>query len=98
MASPNSSQNVSSNDPNDAANYVTFDDFAAGATENFTMLSLADRWNAAHPSDRVTPRLVFSDTPPPPNPGTFSDSCNVTRALAAVQLIGGGLRTGRSRS
>ena len=91
MGDSGSSRNMGSGDPNDPGNYVKFEDFVAGATENLAMQSLADRWNASHPNERVKPRLTVSGSPPPPNPGTIADCDNITRALAAVQLIGGGI-------
>jgi Protein of unknown function (DUF4225) len=91
MGDSGSSRDISSGDPNDPGNYVTFEDFVAGATENLAMQSLADRWNASHPTERVKPRFTVSGSPPPPNPGTIADCDNITRALAAVQLIGGGI-------
>lgn len=89
MASPE--RNASSDDPNDANNYATFEDFVAGATEDSTVYSLSQRWNLAHPDDRVYPKTSFLASPPAPDPATIATDCNVTRALAAVQLIGGGL-------
>ena len=91
MGAPASSRNVSTSDNNDPANYATFEDFVAGSTENSTLQSLSQRWNAAHPDAQVRPNIEFLTSPPPPTLATSLESCNVTRALAAVQLIGGGL-------
>ncbi|HKU39421.1 MAG TPA: hypothetical protein VJR89_14785 [Polyangiales bacterium] len=91
MGAPASARNASTSDENDPSNYATFEEFVAASTQSSTMYSLAQRWNAVHPDEPVRPNVQFLASPPAPSPPTLAQSCNVTRALAAIQLIGGGL-------
>jgi hypothetical protein len=80
---------VCSGNNDDAANYVTFDDYLAGASKVIPLDILADNWNNAHPDDPVIAQGTASEAPniTPITP----DTCGVTRVFAALQLIGGGL-------
>jgi hypothetical protein len=80
---------ASSLDRNDPSNYVSFDDFMAGASTPWSTEALVDMWNQAHPENPV----VAQGTSPAPNisPITPSESCTTTRIFAGLQLIGGGL-------
>jgi hypothetical protein len=91
MGGPSSPSNASTLDNNDPSNYASFGDFVTGSTENSTMRSLSQRWNAAHPDQQVRPNIEFVASPPPPTAPTLPQDCGVTRALAAIQLVGGGL-------
>lgn len=75
MGAPASARNVSTGDNNDPANYVKFEDFVAGATENSTLYSLSQRWNAAHPDAPVRPNVEFLASPPPPTLVTSQHPC-----------------------
>lgn len=81
---------VNSGDRDDANNYVSIDDYRAGASQWMSSTVIAQRWNAAHPDDRVT---LHGDSATPDaasNANAFAN-CGVTRVFAALQLIGGGL-------
>lgn len=81
-------RNVSTNDRDDPLNYVSFDDYAAGAAGPWSLETLAERWNLAHPEAPVLPQGVSAA----PNVTPITpDSCGVTRVLAALQLVGGGI-------
>ncbi len=79
---------ASTGDRDDPLNYVSFDDYAAGASRPWSLATLADRWNAAHPSDPVLPQGTSSA--PNATPMT-PDGCAATRVFAALQLVGGGV-------
>ncbi len=80
---------ASSNDRDDPLNYVSFDDFVAGASSPLATQTLVTMWNRAHPESPV----LAQGTSPAPNvtPITPSESCTTTRVFAALQLVGGGL-------
>jgi hypothetical protein len=76
-------------DRDDPLNYVSFDDFVAGASSPWSTEALVDMWNQAHPENPV----ISQGTSAAPNstPITPSESCTTTRIFAALQLIGGGM-------
>ncbi len=80
---------VSSLNRDDPLNYVSFDDFAAGASRPYSTPALIEMWNRAHSEDRV----LAQGTTAAPNvtPITPSQSCTTTRIFAALQLVGGGI-------
>lgn len=80
---------ASSLNRDDPLNYVSFDDFAAGASSPYSTQTLIEIWNNAHPEDRM---MAQGTTVAPNNsPITPSESCTTTRIFAALQLIGGGI-------
>jgi hypothetical protein len=83
------SRTASTADRDDPLNYVSFDDFAAGAAAPWSTEALVEKWNRAHPGNPV----LAQGTSVEPNisPITPVDSCTSTRVFAAVQLIGGGI-------
>jgi hypothetical protein len=88
MPEPSKARNVNSGDANDPLNYVTFDDYAAGATQRWSLQALARRWNEAHPEAPVRAHGDVIAHAPTQNADALV-SCGVNRALAAVQLVGG---------
>lgn len=79
---------ASTQDRNDPLNYVSFDDYVAGASTPWSLQTLTDRWNNVHPEDPVLPQGLSAA----PNATPISpDTCGITRVFAAVQLIGGGI-------
>lgn len=79
---------ASTSDRDDPLNYVSFDDYVAGAARAWNLETLTSQWNAAHPADPVLPQGTSAApnvTPLTPN------SCTSTRVFAALQLIGGGV-------
>lgn len=79
---------ASTNDRDDPLNYVSFDDFVAGASSPWSLSTLAEKWNSAHPEAPILPQGVSSA----PNVSPISpDGCGVTRVFAALQLVGGGI-------
>ncbi len=79
---------ASTQDRDDPLNYVSFDDYVAGASAPWSLQTLTDRWNKAHPEGPVLPQGLSAA----PNATPISpDNCGVTRVFAAVQLIGGGI-------
>lgn len=83
-----SSVNVNSGNRDDAANYVSFDDYVAGASKVLTLQTLVISWNRAHPAQPVTSSGLMASAPEVP---VTSEGCGLTRAFAALQLIGGGI-------
>lgn len=81
---------VNSGNRDDAANYVTFDDYLAGSSKVIPLDILADNWNNAHPDDPVVSQGTATSEAPNITPIT-PNNCGVTRVFAALQLIGGGL-------
>lgn len=80
--------NVNTNDRNDPANYVSFDDFARNASMVFPLATLTEMWNRAHPDATVLPQGVSAA----PNVSPIEpDGCGTTRVFAALQLLGGGI-------
>jgi hypothetical protein len=90
MGDPSKARTVNSGDSNDPLNYVSFDDYVSGASERSSLQALARRWNAAHPESSVRAHGDFVVPLAAPNTDALV-SCGVTRVLAAVQLLGGGL-------
>ncbi|MBV9488950.1 MAG: hypothetical protein JO069_04390 [Verrucomicrobia bacterium] len=76
-------------DRDDPLNYVSFDDFVAGASRPWSTEALVDRWNQAHPENPVIAQGISAA--PNTSPITPSESCTRTRIFAALQLVGGGL-------
>jgi hypothetical protein len=82
------SRTASTQNRDDPLNYLSFDDFAAGASTPWSLETLSDRWNSAHPEDPVLPQgLSVAPNVTPISP----DNCGITRVFAAIQLIGGGV-------
>lgn len=81
-------RNASTNNPDDPMNYVSFDDFVAGASSPWSVTALTEMWNKAHPEARVLAQGDSSATNVSP---ITPDSCGVTRVFAAIQLVGGGI-------
>ena len=80
---------VNSGDRDDAANYVTLDDYIAGASKVYTLDALTDNWNKAHPA---APAIAQGTDSAAPNITPISpDNCGMTRVFAALQLVGGGM-------
>jgi hypothetical protein len=80
---------VNSGDRDDANNYVSIDDFRAGASPWMSSTVLVQRWNAAHPEATATLHGDSATPAPASNANAFVD-CGMTRVFAALQLIGGG--------
>jgi hypothetical protein len=91
MAEPLQTPMGSFSDPDDASNYESIDDYRAGASPWMSSAVLVDRWNAAHPGQRVTLHGESAIVDPASNTNALGTSCGVTRVFAALQLIGGGL-------
>jgi hypothetical protein len=90
MGDSTTTRNASTSDRNDPSNYVSFDDYVEGSSRIWSTQELARFWNAAHPD---SPIRAFGD-PIVPLAAPQSDAlldCGMTRAFAAVQLVGGGL-------
>lgn len=90
MGNTGASRVASTNDRGDPLNYVSFDDYVAGASGVFSLQVIAQRWNGAHPETPVRAYGDFAVPPAQPNTEAFLD-CGTTRAFAALQLLGGGL-------
>lgn len=80
--------NVNSGNNNDPANYVSFDDYVAGASRVFTLEALASNWNRTHPEAPVTPNGMMANAGQTP---VTQEGCGIVRAFAALQLVGGGI-------
>jgi hypothetical protein len=89
MAEPLQSPSGTFSDPDDASNYESIDDYRAGASSWLSTAVLVERWNAAHPGQRVTLHGDSAINDPASNSNALG-TCGVTRAFAALQLIGGG--------
>lgn len=84
-------QRVNTGDRDDPNNYVSFDSYAAGAASPWSLQTLAQRWNRAHPEAPVTAYGDQIVPPVSPSTGAFDTSdSGFTRVFAAVQLVGGG--------
>lgn len=80
---------VDNGDRDDPSNYVSIDDYRAGASSWMSSTLLAQRWNAAHPQARVILHGASAAPDAASNANALS-SCGVTRVFAALQLVGGG--------
>ncbi|MET0390343.1 MAG: hypothetical protein ABW321_30505, partial [Polyangiales bacterium] len=90
MGDKSQARNVNNGDRNHPINYVTFDDFVAGASETWSLHVLAQRWNAVHPDKAVRAHGDLLRPSTGPNQDVFL-GCGLTRVLAAVQLLSGGI-------
>ena len=84
---------ASTSDRDDPLNYVSFDDFVAGASSPWSLSTLSERWNAAHPEALVLPQGVPQAAPniTPISTPISAEDCGFTRVFAAIQLFGGGI-------
>lgn len=89
MGDQPATRTASTGDRNDPLNYVSFDDYVAGTSGVWSMRTLTERWNRAHPDDLVRGHGEFAVRSSAPNTQAFVD-CDVTRVFAALQLVGGG--------
>lgn len=90
MADPAQAPIVNDGDRDNPNNYVDIDSYRAGASSWLSSAVLVQRWNAAHPTARVTLHGASRAPDAASNANAFS-SCTVTRVFAALQLVGGGL-------
>jgi hypothetical protein len=90
MADAGQAPIVNDGDRDNPHNYVSIDDYRAGASSWLPSSVLVQRWNAAHPATRVTLHGASAAPDAASNANAFA-SCGVTRVFAALQLIGGGL-------
>jgi hypothetical protein len=85
--------NVNTGDANDPNNYVSFDDYLAGAPKIWARETLIDNWNRAHPDAPVQPygNANVPDLAPNYEAFTPDEGDTTTRVFAALQLVGGGI-------
>jgi hypothetical protein len=89
MADADRTPIVNDGDRDNPHNYVSIDDYRAGASSWLPSSLLVQRWNAAHPAARVTLHGASAAPDAASNANAFA-SCGVTRVFAALQLIGAG--------